>query len=88
MRGTAPGAEDPREVCSRFSDRDIRDLQVLFNLTWTGYFVRRDFPEIDRLIKKGRDFSEEDKGTVIEVHREVMRQAHRALPEAFGRRDG
>ncbi len=72
MRGTAPGAEDPREVCSRFSDRDIRDLQLLFNLTWTGHFVRRDFPEIDRLIKKGRDFTEEDKGTVIEVHREVM----------------
>jgi alpha-amylase/alpha-mannosidase (GH57 family) len=74
MRGTAPGREDPRDVCARFSDRDMRDLQVLFNLTWTGYFVRRDFPEIEAFIKKGRDFSEADKSTVIEVHREVMRR--------------
>ncbi len=73
-RGTAPAAEDPGDVCARFSDRDIRDLQVLFNLTWMGYFARRDFPEIGALIDKGKDFSEEDKGIVIEAHREVMRR--------------
>jgi alpha-amylase/alpha-mannosidase (GH57 family) len=74
MRGSAPAAEDPRDVCSRFSDRDIRDLQVLFNLTWTGHFVRRDFPEIGGLIKKGRDFTEQDKETVIGMQREVMKR--------------
>ncbi len=74
MRGTAPVKEDPTDVCARFSDRDITDLQLLFNLTWMGYFVKRDFPQIGELIRKGRGFSEADKAAVIEVQREVMRR--------------
>ncbi len=73
-RGTTPWAEDPKDACSRFSGQDITDLQVLFNLTWMGYSVRADFPEIGELLSRGRDYTQQDKDTVIRVQREVMQR--------------
>ena len=72
LRGTTPTREDPPTVVSRFSDRDIADLQTWFNLSWCGYFARSDYPEIRGLIEKGKDFTPEDKQTVIDVHQRIM----------------
>lgn len=43
-----------------FKEQDLRDLQVLFNLAWSGWLIR-ETPEIKLLMQKGRNFSEEDK---------------------------
>lgn len=44
-----------------WSDGDVRDLQVLFHLAWMGESVRRQDSEIQRLVKKGRGYTEGDK---------------------------
>jgi len=72
LRGSSPMQEDPQTVISRFSDRDITDLQTWFNLSWCGYFARADYPEIGDLITKGKDFTAEDKEAVMSVHQRIM----------------
>lgn len=54
-----------------FTTEDYRDLQVWYNLCWMGMESRKR-PEIDRLFKKGRAFSEEDKNVLLNQTREIM----------------
>ncbi len=63
-----------RESARRFSAQKIRDLQVWANLAWTGGpggRLRRDNPVVRELLAKGRDFQEEEKLALMEVHRNV-----------------
>ncbi len=53
------------EGLKRFSERDYRDLQVWYNLSWCGRELRRD-PDIARLFAKGRGFTEEEKRSLLE----------------------
>ena len=62
---------------SRFSNDDVRDLQVLFNLAWMGFAARQEEPELKRLIEKGRDFSEEDKASLLETQQKIVRKITR-----------
>ena len=57
----------------RFRDKDLRDLQVWFNLSWCGFAVRKKYSELGELIQKGRDFTEEEKQRVLEIHQEMLR---------------
>ncbi|MGC9328554.1 MAG: glucodextranase DOMON-like domain-containing protein, partial [Candidatus Hinthialibacter sp.] len=52
----------PKKAVERFSEQDIRDLQVWHNLSWIDPTWREnpDLP-LRRLIKKQRDFTEQDK---------------------------
>ena len=59
------------EFARDFSDQDIMDLQVLFNLTWIGFMGRKD-PGIAELIKKGRQFNEYDKRYVLDFHMKIL----------------
>jgi alpha-amylase/alpha-mannosidase (GH57 family) len=59
------------EFARDFSDQDIMDLQVLFNLTWIGFTGRKD-PGIAELIKKGRQFGEYDKKYVLDFHMKML----------------
>jgi alpha-amylase/alpha-mannosidase (GH57 family) len=56
---------------STFDDRDLQDLQVLFNLAWTDptYLAR---PPLDALVELGADFDQEDVATVLGVHQELV----------------
>ncbi|HYY46337.1 MAG TPA: glycogen/starch synthase [Candidatus Angelobacter sp.] len=60
----------PRSAGERaklFSDGELRDLQVWFNLSWIGpEMIERD-PAIAELVAKGRDFTEADKDAVFRV---------------------
>ncbi|MBI4483260.1 MAG: glycoside hydrolase [Acidobacteria bacterium] len=51
--------------------KDFRDLQLLYNLAWCGNVLRRD-PEIRSLIRKERNYSEDDKRLVLGKHREAL----------------
>jgi len=69
------------EVVARFSHQELRDLQVLFNLSWVGFTAARD-PQIQRLLAAGSGYREEDKKLVLDAQRETLQQvlpAWRAL---------
>jgi alpha-amylase/alpha-mannosidase (GH57 family) len=72
-RGLPAGARGYDEAAKRFTDQEILDLQVLFNLTWIGFMGRKDKNLID-LVAKGRSFSESDKAYVLARHLDLMRE--------------
>lgn len=50
---------------------ELRDLQVWFNLAWTGVTTRAS-PIVQALLERGRDFSEADKLPLLEVQRQAV----------------
>ncbi len=72
---------DKRAAGTAFTAADYRDLQVLFNLAWTDPRFRTEEP-LASLVAKERDFAEEDKATVLDVHLQIIRDVvdiHREL---------
>ncbi|HWN83060.1 MAG TPA: glycoside hydrolase family 57 protein, partial [Candidatus Udaeobacter sp.] len=55
-----------------FSDPELRDLIVLFNLAWIDPSFFTD-PELKRLADKGREFTEAEKHWVLDKHLEILR---------------
>ncbi len=67
-----------------FSEQDLRDLQLLWNLAWTDPDFLAQEP-LAALVAKERDYTEDDKRAVLEVHRRIIGQvlaAHAQLWEA------
>jgi alpha-amylase/alpha-mannosidase (GH57 family) len=62
---------DKRDRPSSFSISEIRDLQVWFNLAWTDPSFLAVEP-LAALVEKGRNFSEEDKATVLAEHERII----------------
>jgi alpha-amylase/alpha-mannosidase (GH57 family) len=60
-------------AAASFTDAELRDLQVWFNLTWFGYAAEKLYPEIGELKQKGGGFSEEDKLVVFEHQRNILK---------------
>lgn len=55
-----------------FSEQEIRDIQVYFNLAWCGYTMRREEPLCGELIKKGSDYTEQDKKRLLDLQLKVV----------------
>jgi starch synthase len=66
------------ELARLFSDAELCDLQVWFNLSWLGPEVMERDAEIAALVQKGRDFSQADKEPVFRLQ---MEQLSRVLPK-------
>ncbi len=62
------------ELIDRFRAQEFRDLQVWFNLTWSGYRARRENPFLKELLKKGQGFTEAEKISVLEIQQEIVRK--------------
>ncbi|MDB4971583.1 MAG: glycoside hydrolase family 57 [Myxococcales bacterium] len=60
---------DQRERKQPFSDGDVRDLTVLFNLGWLGFAAREGDHEVAELERKGRGFTREDLTLVVDRQR-------------------
>ena len=76
------GLNTAREALRRFNDRDFRDLQVWFNLTWIHPLAVAADPDLTELYRKGRYFSEAEKKLVLDKHLDILRQVvplHRQL---------
>ncbi len=57
----------------RFSVQEMRDLQVYFNLAWSGFAARRDYASVlGQLLERGGEYAEEDKGRLLELQIEIM----------------
>jgi alpha-amylase/alpha-mannosidase (GH57 family) len=78
----APGRNSAREALRRFQERDFRDLQVWFNLTWVHPLAREQDDCLRELVQRGRNYTEEDKTALIARHYEILRRVlplHREL---------
>ncbi len=72
-RGFRFTKKDLSKVSRYFSDNDIRDLQVLFNLSWIDPMFRNADPFLRELVEKGRDYTEDEKHTLIYKQLEILR---------------
>lgn len=55
-----------------FSENDLRDLQTLYNLQWCGFSAARRFPVLKELKAKGGNYTEQEKNTVLDIHRQIL----------------
>ena len=62
------------DLLHHFTTQDFRDLQVWFNLAWTGYRAREKKEGIRELLKKGRSFSESDKDELLKSQSEILQE--------------
>src|SRR5438445_5804082 len=68
------GRNTAREARRRFSERDLRDLQTWFNLTWIHPLAFERDTELRELRKKARNFTEMEKNWVLDKHLEILKQ--------------
>jgi alpha-amylase/alpha-mannosidase (GH57 family) len=79
------GRNSAREALRRFRERDLRDLQVWFNLTWIHPLAVERDDTLRDLRDKGRYYTEEDKHVLLGKHLEILREViplHRKLAES------
>src|SRR5579871_3943147 len=70
----ALGRNSARDALRRFQARDLRDLQVWFNLTWVHPLAVEQDDCLRSLRDKGRNFTEEDREALLAKHFEILRQ--------------
>jgi len=61
------------EMARLFSDDEILDLQVLFNLKWFGFTAKAEFERLAELERKDCGFTKRDKEDLLEIQRKVLR---------------
>ncbi len=74
LRGGVYKAQEISHITKRFSDQDYLDLQVLFNLTWFGFTLRKKEHRLRALLAKQRFYTEDDKIEVISHQLAAMRE--------------
>lgn len=57
-----------------FSGQEYSDLMALFNLAWFDPDLKNKYPALKKLIKKGKNYTLEDRQNIIEIQREVIRK--------------
>jgi len=84
-RGYSVNKESLSRTVRYFSQQDIRDLQTLFNLVWIDPFFRESDKGLKELIKKGSNFTEEEKHYVIKKQFEILRAIIPKYKEVYER---
>jgi len=64
---------DLAKVARDFSDEEVGDLQVLFNLAWAGFAALDEDDGLAALVRKGRAFSRGDADYVLAAQDRVLR---------------
>jgi alpha-amylase/alpha-mannosidase (GH57 family) len=77
-RGMRYAKADIGRTVRYFTDGDIRDLQVLFNLCWIDPMFRESDPFLIGLVEKERDYTEEEKTLLITKQFDILK---RIIPE-------
>lgn len=57
-----------------FTDQEYSDLMALFNLAWIDPSFKTSNSELKRLVKKGKNYTLEDRVQIIEIQREIIRK--------------
>ncbi|NOY23084.1 MAG: hypothetical protein GXO70_06205 [Acidobacteria bacterium] len=73
MKRSSTSSPDALKIrLSLFNDRDIQDLQALFNLSWFGFTAFHEYPELKKLKEKGRSFTREEIDRILEIQKELL----------------
>ena len=57
-----------------FSPQEYSDLMALFNLVWFDPIYKNKYPELKKLIKKGKNYTLEDRIKIIDIQRDIIRK--------------
>lgn len=79
------GKYTAREALRRFQERDYRDLQVWFNLTWIHPLAIERDTFLRELREKGRNFTEREKQDLLAKQFDILKEVlplHRKLQES------
>lgn len=57
-----------------FSEQEYSDLMALFNLVWFDTVHKTTVPEIKKLIKKGKNYTLQDRKRIIELQRNMIKE--------------
>lgn len=60
------------KVSDVFSNDDLRDLQVLFNLAWMGWYAVAHYPEIREMMERDRGFRVGDLVRLVAIQDELV----------------
>lgn len=56
-----------------FNDQEFSDLMALFNLSWIDPTHYEKYPELNKLIKKGKNYTQKDRIKIIEIHNDIIK---------------
>ncbi len=73
-RGMRLDEETLERALAQFKTQDYLDLQVLFNLAWFGFKAVEEFAVLGELRAKGRDYTEQDKASVIQCQQVILKK--------------
>lgn len=59
---------------NKFSNQEYSDLMALFNLAWFDPIYKNMYPELKKLIKKGKGYTTEDRIKIIDIQRDIIRK--------------
>lgn len=65
---------NPENDINMFSNQEYSDLMALFNLAWFDPIYKNIYPELKKLIKKGKDYTTEDRIKIIDIQRDIIRK--------------
>ncbi len=57
-----------------FTPQEYSDLMALFNLAWFDPIYKNMYPELKKLIKKGKNYTLDDRIKIIEIQRDIIRK--------------
>lgn len=65
-----------KDTCNidEFSSQEISDLMALFNLVWIDPIHDNRYPRIKELWEKQRNYTQQDRIEIIELHRQIIRE--------------
>lgn len=68
------GHEPVERALKRFTERDLRDLQVWSNLTWMHPLLFERDTDLKALLQKGQNYTEADKAWLLRKQLDVLRE--------------
>lgn len=66
--------QNPDNNINIYTDQEYSDLMALFNLAWFDPIYKNMYPELKKLIKKGKNYTTQDRIKIIDIQRDIIRQ--------------
>ena len=64
-----------------FSNQEYSDLMALFNLAWIDKIHQNSYKELKKLVKKGKNYTLDDRINIIDIQRDIIRKIIPAYKE-------
>ncbi len=84
-RGENSHPDELKKTHMKFTEQEIRDLQVWFNLAWIDTDFLAIFPELKQIKEKEENYTEEEKNIVLSRHIDILKMIIPKYKEAQNR---